>query len=208
VCIRADVHSARNLLSRRDQTILGLVVLVQFLLALLDLVGVALLGVVAALGSSALTGQLPTLLLGPLETLGLQGIEPITLTFTLAAIAGAFLILKSLLSVLLMRRVYLFLAGRHALISGRLAMARLSRPLLDVHHRSSQESAYALTVGVNTATVGVPGSAVLIAAETAVLVALVADLVIVDPGVTIFMAIYLALVGLLRHRALFDWAGK
>jgi hypothetical protein len=57
VKILGIIRQSASLLSRRDQRVLLVVVVIQFLLSLLDLIGVLLLGVVAAITASAATGN-------------------------------------------------------------------------------------------------------------------------------------------------------
>ena len=204
----ASVKSAQALLDRRSKRILLVLVLIQVFIASLDLVGVLLFGVVAALSASAIAGQQSATLNQLLDFLGLAESDEVYLAIVLAAIAGVVFILKSILSFLLVRRSLRFLANRQAMISSRLAERLLSRPLLDVQRNSSQNNAYALTAGANAATLGVLGSGIVIAAEVAVLVVLAGGLLAIDPVVAIFTVIFFAALALTLNRALGNWARR
>ena len=133
-----SIRGTLALLDPRSRRILWLLVLAQVALAFLDMLGVLLFGVVAALSASAISGKEPALIAGLLERFGLDQSDEISLAITLAVIAGILLVLKSVTSFLLIRRTYRFLANRQAIISSRLASRLLSQPLLDVQRRSSQ----------------------------------------------------------------------
>jgi ABC-type multidrug transport system fused ATPase/permease subunit len=183
-------------------------VVIQVLLALLDLVGVLLIGLVAALSASAISGQDPPVIGGLLDAVGLGSVESSRLIVVIAALAGTVLIAKSVFSFLLVRRSYRFLANRQAMVSSHLSELLLARPLLDVQRRSSQETVFALTAGVNSATIGVLGGAVVVAAEAAMLIVLAVGLLVVDPTLALFTIVFFALVGLTLNQVLGSWARR
>ena len=205
---RHSVRLALGLIRRQDRRRLALVIVLQAGLALLDLAGVLLLGIVAAISTGALTGSTPAAISSFLSRVGLEDVDPYQLALGLAIVAGLTLITKSALSFIVTRQVYLFLARRQAQVSGDLASRLLSRPLLEVQSRSSQQTAYALTVGVNAATIGVLGSAVVLASELSLLVVLGVGLAAVDLSVSIFTVAFFSLVAVAVHRPLANWAGR
>ena len=206
--LRQSTKAALALMSRRDRRVLLLLIGIQASLAFLDLIAIALLGVVVALSASALTGTTPGVVLRALEVVGLSDTGPLALALALAVVAAILLVTKSIISFLLTRRTLRFLANRQAMVSGKMAADLLARPLLFIQRRSSQETAYALTSGVNATILGVIGNAVMIATELALVVVLIAGLAMVDLLVTLFTIIFFALVGLLLHKVLANWAGR
>ncbi len=206
--LRQSVKAALALISRRDRRILILLIGIQASLALLDLIAIALLGIVVALSASALTGATPVVVSTALDVLGLSNTDPLTLSLVLALVAAALLVTKSIISFLLTRRTLRFLANRQAMVSGKMAADLLARPLLFIQRRSSQETAYALTSGVNATILGVLGNAVMIASELALVVVLIAGLAVVDLLVTVFTIVFFVLVGLVLHKILANWAGR
>ena len=203
-----SVKSALALLDRRSKRILLVLVVMQIIVAGLDLLGVLLFGVVAALSASAIAGESSQTLSQVLEWVGIAGFDPIDLAIVFAAAAGLVFIVKSILTFLLVRRSLRFLANRQAMISSRLAERLLSRPLLDVQKSSSQQNAYALTAGVNGATLGVLGSAVVVVAEVALLLVMAVGLLAIDPLVAVFTILFFAGLGLIMNRALGNWARR
>ena len=201
-----DLRRSLRLLSRRDQRILGLLVLFQFSLALLDLAAIAALGVVTSLAAASATGQTSSFLPWLSDLLG-QPPAPSAVLYV-AMGAGILLVAKSALSFWGTRRAFRFLANRQAMVATRLANELLSRPLLQVQRRSSQENSQALTVGVQAMTVGVIGQSVIIVSELVLVGVLLAGLLLVDPVLTVFTAIFFAGVAMSLHLLLSRWAQR
>lgn len=204
----SSVKSALALLDRRSKRILLILVLIQVVLAGLDLLGVLLFGIVAALSASAIAGDSSATIDQVLGFTGLDRYDEVYLAITLAAVAGFVFILKSVLAFLLLRRSLRFLANRQAMISSRLAERLLSRPLLDVQRNSSQHNAYALVQGCNALTLGILGNGVVIAAEIAVLGVLAVGLLAIDPLVAVFTVLFFAALAFTLNRALGKWARR
>jgi len=135
--ITQNVKRAFLLLSKRDQRVLFVATGLQMLLALLDLAGVLLLGLVATSAAGAATGT-------PLNVSGIAILIDLLPTGTsaiifLAFIAGILLVSKSTISPFLTRRIFRFIANRQAMIVGGIAERLLNRPLLELQVRSSQK---------------------------------------------------------------------
>jgi ABC-type multidrug transport system fused ATPase/permease subunit len=204
VKILASIRQSASLISRRDQRILAIVVLIQFLVSLLDLIGVLILGVVAALTASAATGT-------PITSGGLGAIIdglPTSSAFviSLAFIAAIVLVLKSILGLLLTRKTFRFLANRQAMVAGSFAQRLLTRPLLEVQARSSQEISVALTSGVSALTLTVLGQGVVIAAEISLVSVLLVGLIFVDPLVAGFTVLFFGSLVVILQFLLGSWA--
>jgi ABC-type multidrug transport system fused ATPase/permease subunit len=193
--IKKSVEKSFALLNRRDQRILFIATGLQMLLSLLDLVGVLLLGVVAAAAAGAAFGT-------PLNVSGISILSDLLPTDTtgiivMASIAAILLVSKSIISLLLTRRIFRFIANRQAMIAGNIAERLLSRPLLELQVRSSQETTAALTTGINAITIGTLGPAIVIGAEIALVLSLAVGLIFIDPVVALFTAVFFGSVTLL-----------
>ncbi len=203
-----SVKKALALLDTRSKRILLVLVVIQVLIASLDLLGVLLFGVVAALSAAAIAGQQSATLSQLMEVIGWADVDETYLAIALAAVAGLVFLLKSVLSFLLIRRSLRFLANRQAMVSSRLAERLLSRPLLEVQRNSSQHNAYALTAGANAATIGILGSGVVIIAELALLVVMSVGLFFIDPLVAAFTIAFFGALAVVLNRALGNWAKR
>lgn len=207
--VRDTIRASLGLLNHRDRRILILVTLAQMSTAFLDLLGVLLIGVVAALSVSAISqAATPAIVQSVMDRIGIPDVDTLTLAVVLAVAAAVVLIAKSAINVLLTRRVLRFLARRQAVVSGRLASQLLSRPLLQVQQRSSQETAYALTTGVNYATLIILVQGVVAVTEITLLLVLAIGLLAISPLVTAFTIAFFAVIALVLQRILSGWAGR
>lgn len=198
----SDVRAALALISSRDRRVLVLVALLQASLTVLDLVAVVLIGLVALLAAGVATGDVPPLIDGLIQRIGVDPGDPYAFAVGIAVVAGLLMVVKSVLSFLVTRGMFSFLGNRVVRISSDLANALLARPLLDVQRRSSQEVGFALTLGVNALALGVLGNAVIVVSEISLLCVLAVGLLLIDPVVTIFTVLFFTLVGLGLHRVL------
>lgn len=200
--INKAISGSMALISRRDRMILLLVAFAQTFLALFDLVGIVLIGVVVSLGTSNISGNTSPLITKLLETFGLTSIPLPNLLLSISILAGVLLVTKSIVSFLITKSAYRFLAFRQAIVSRNLLQDFLSRPILFIQEKSSQDTTFALTAGVNAAMLGVLGSAVIMASELPVLLVLGIGLCFIDVGVTLFTILFFGLIGLFIHRVL------
>ncbi len=207
--VRQAIRASLKLLTSRDRRRLALITVAQMLTSILDLVGILLLGLVTALSLSVMSSApRPVIVDSTLEFLGLSNSDPATVALMLAAVAGFLLILKSILNLLLTRRILRFLANRQALVSGRLAAGLLSRPLLQVQQQSSQQTVYTLTGGVSAATVTILSQGTVALTETALLVVLAVGVLALSPVVTVFAIVFFAIISIALQRTIAVKAGS
>jgi ATP-binding cassette, subfamily B, bacterial PglK len=155
--------------------------ILQILANLLDLIGVALVGILGALAVSGVGTQNPdSRVLTVLAYLGLsnQSIQfQVSIVGTTIAIV---LVLRTMFSILLLRRSLFFLGRCGSRISGNLASKIFNQPLTFVRSRSSQETVFALTRGIDAITVGVLGTSIAILSDISLLLILTIALLLVD----------------------------
>lgn len=205
--LRKAVANSLRLLSARDRRKLLLVTGVQISTSFLDLVGVLLLGLVGALAVTTVQGMPPPAVVDDVASaVGLGSLTSTELLAVLAALAAALLLTKSILSSYLIRRIFLFLANKQALVSARLTKALLSRPLTFVQQRSSQQTSHALVQGASSATLILLGQGVVLVSELSLLVILGAFLLVLDPLIALISIIFFALVAVALQLSLGRWA--
>ena len=204
---RTTIARSMQLLTRRDKLKVGFVVILQIGLGLLDLAGVAIVGILGALAVSGVASRQPgNRVFGVLEFFNLE-----TLTLqqqaTFLGIAAALLLVgKTIISVIFTRKIIFFLSRRGAAISTNLLSRLLAQPLQNLQQRSMQQNLYAVTSGVNTITVGVLATCASLIADISLLLVMTIGLFIVDTLIAvstliIFGAIGLALYKLMNKRA-------
>jgi ABC-type multidrug transport system fused ATPase/permease subunit len=209
VNVRRTIRAALNLLSQRDRRLFAVSVLLQMATSALDIIGVLLTGLVGAVGVSAVQSAPPPAAIDSLTSLlGLEDLDSQALVLVFALAAAVALLLKSLISGFLTRRILVFLANRQAIVSARLTKELLSRPITFIQRRSSQETAYALIQGAGAATMQVLGQTTVVVTEVALLAMLSITLFLVDPWITVCAVIFFAGLAWSLQRALGNWAHR
>lgn len=160
--------------------------LVQMSLGLLDLLGIALVGMVAAVAVSGVERSAwPTWVQTFLNRIGLDSLTNSQLIGVFGGAAALTLIGKTVATAFLTRRIITFLTHQQAQVSSRLARELLSRPLLEVQRWSTAEILYGLSAGVGAAVIGILGSSISVLAELFLFAIVGVSLLIVDPVLTI-----------------------
>jgi ABC-type multidrug transport system fused ATPase/permease subunit len=201
-----DVGRALSLLSRRDRGVLIGLMGFQASLSLLDLIAIGALGLVTA-AAAALASSTPVAVPAPFGAIADRLTSPSAIVWVAVA-AGLLLLTKSVVSFWGTRRAFRFLANRQAMISSRLADELLSRPLLQVLKRSTQENSFALTAGVMAMTSGLLGQLVIVVTEVSLALVLLAGLFLVDPWLTMFTGFFFGLIAFSLHFLLAKWAQR
>jgi ABC-type multidrug transport system fused ATPase/permease subunit len=190
---------AMNTLPAADKPKFFFVSLLQAGLGFLDLVGIGIIGVLGALTVTGISAKQPGNRVSKfLELIGIENLRFQNQIALLGAIATVILIVRTILSILVLKRIFLFLSNRGASMTSNLVSKLLSQSLIEVQKRSSQETVYALTYGVSSITLGVLGSVVNLVSDGSLLMIILIGLFIVDPiialsSVIIFGALALAL---------------
>ena len=207
--VRQSIKASLGLLNRRDRRLLGVSVIIQMATSLLDLIGVLLLGLVAALAVTTVQSQpAPATVASLADFLGLGDLSDQALVGVFAGAAAVVLLTKSIVSSYLTRRVFIFLANRQALVSARLTKALLAQPLTFLQKRSSQETSYALIQGAGAATLQILGQTVVAVTEISLMVVLGVALLFLDPLVTIGAIVFFGLVAITLQKLMGGWASR
>lgn len=205
--IRAEVASCLELLEPADRRRYRLAMLAQAGLAGLDLVGVLLVGAVGLVAAVAGTGeQLPARVQQFIDAAGLGDLALPSLAAVLGIAAAVMLIGKSVLSLLIQRKVSLFLAARTTSVARRLIDRFLSQSLLEVQKRPSNWSSFAFIEGLTNAVTLVLTQYLTMVGDIAVLVVLGGALLMLDPVTTVVTIVYFALVVWMMSTVLGKWS--
>lgn len=204
----SSIYRSVNLIPKSDRYKIGVVLIVQVGLGILDLVGVAVVGVLGALAINGVASRDPGNRL--FAILSFLNIEDQTLQMqatVLGLVAATLLIGKTIVSVLFTRRILLFLSRRGAKISIELLSKILSQSMQGLHQRSLQQNLYSVTVGVSAITVGIVASTIGLIADLILLTILTTGLFVVDTVVAfstlaLFSLIGFALYKLMNSRSL------
>jgi len=177
-----EIKNVILLLDKKDRFRLVLVLIFNTSLAFLDLIGVALIGVASAVLIRGLqsqgAGDQATKFL---EIINLNGLSQRTLLIVLGCGAVFFFVLKTILSVYLLRKTLRYMSVRNAQISSTLVSKMLNRPVENIFSKSIQHQIYIVTGGVETLIGGVVTNLVVIASDFVLLLVILIGLMLVDP---------------------------
>ena len=187
--------------SKRDRILLVVVTLITLFLAILDLFGVLLIGVIGSLSFTSLsTGQIGDRVSIALRVLQVDNLDFESQVIVVGLIASLLLVSKTLLSLFLIRKTMFFMARRAAVMSSDLLFRYFTIPVSKVNKRSAHTSIYALTSGVNSIMVGVIGVSVGLISDMALLTVMTAGLILVDPLSAVGTSIIFGSVALALYR--------
>ena len=167
----------------------------------LDLVGVAIIGVLGALAVSGVQSRQPGgRVTFVLSTLGIDNLSFQNQAAVLGAAATIILISRTVFSVIFTRRTMYFLSRRGAAISTHLVSKLLSQSLLKIQERSTQETIYSVTTGVNLITLGILGTTVGLISDTSLLLVMGAGLFVFDPLIAVSTTVVFGLISLVMYK--------
>ena len=195
-----EIKKVLLLLSKKDRTRLLLVLLINTMLAFLDLIGVALIGVATA----TLIRGLQSLEAGNqvsrfLSYLNLENLPQKSLLILLVSTAVFFFVLKTLLSVYFLRKTLSYMSNRNAEISSTLVSKMLNRPVEKIFKNSIQHQIYNVTYGVERLIGGVVSNLVVIVSDLVLFLVILAGLMLVDPITSIGSLIMFSCIGVLLY---------
>jgi len=182
----ALIIRASKVLTRAERTRMFAVVGIQFFLSLLDLLGVALVGVLGALAITGVGSRKPgNRVSSVLDTMGIQDRSLQQQALVLGLLAASVLVIKTLLSVILLRKVTFFLSRRGAVVTSRLLGRLLAQPLTKLQSRSMQHTLFLVNQGVSSITMGVLNTTIQVISDCSLLLILLAGLFVVDPVIAL-----------------------
>jgi ABC-type multidrug transport system fused ATPase/permease subunit len=189
-----------NLLTDLEKKKTLAIVFVQVLLGILDLAGVALIGILAALTLSGIDGRQP----GDRVTNFLKIANLDSYTFQqqaliLALLATILLVGRTYISVLFTKKILHFLSRRGSLISANAMSKLMNRNLQEIQVRSVQESIYLLTVGVVVVTLGILGTLTILASDLILLGIMMTGLFIIDPVIALSTLVLFSIIGIVLY---------
>jgi ABC-type multidrug transport system fused ATPase/permease subunit len=196
----SSIGRSFNLLETVDKRRVLAVTFIQIVLGALDLLGVFAIGLLGALSVSGVQSNNP----GEGVNAVLELLQISELTFqvqaSIIAIAAVFsLLVRTLLSIFLTRKVLFFLSRRGAEISANLIARLLAQPLLVIQSRSTQETLYSVTKGVELIVLHVLATSVVIAADFSLLLMMAVVLFIVDPATAVGVFIVFTIIGIFLY---------
>jgi ABC-type bacteriocin/lantibiotic exporter with double-glycine peptidase domain len=174
---------------------------VQVLLSFLDLLGIAIIGLLGSLAVSGIQSNQPVGRVASL--LKVIHLEAQTLQYQATALgigAGLLLIIRTIASVYFTRRTMFFLGRRGAAVSAEIIGRLFSRPLLEIQRRTTQQTIFALTIGVNTVILGIISAAAGLISDGVLLIVMTSGLFFVAPILAISLLVFFGLIGYFLYK--------
>lgn len=189
-----------KLLSFQDKKRLTQILVIQTLMSFLDLLGIALIGLLGTLAITGVQSKSPVGRVSEiLNFLGLQNFSFQQQVALLGIAATTIFISKTLFSMYFSRLILHYLSRKSALISNILIGKLLNSPLSVIKERTTQESIYALTTGVSTITVGIIGNSMSVITDVFLLTILSVGLFAYDPVMASLIFVTFASIGALLY---------
>ena len=196
-------ESALSLLKKIDQIKIIYVLLIQVMLGFLDLFGVVLVGALGALAiqgvESQKAGNKVSILL---RLLHIQNDSFQQQVSFLGLTAGLILVVKTIASLILTRKIYYFLSYKTSQVSGELIRKIFSQNLVDLQKRTSQQTLYIVTEGTKSLLIGVLAAGINLISDSTLLFIMTLGLFFVDPVLAISTILIFATIGYLLYRLL------
>jgi ABC-type bacteriocin/lantibiotic exporter with double-glycine peptidase domain len=144
------IRDAFSVLATKDKKRLFFITILQTLLGILDLIGVLLIGLIAVISLNGIRSLPPeSNTRSLLIAFGVDSFSFQKQVAVLGAVATLLLVTRTLLSLYFSRKILNYLSRKAALLSSELISKLLSKDLLTLRQRSSQENLYSVTTGVN-----------------------------------------------------------
>ena len=206
------IYELRNIsfiFSQKDKKKLIYVALIQILLSILDLIGVALIGVIGAITIYGVQSKSAgNRVSSVLEFLNLNSLSFQNQVAYLGAIAVLVFVVKTLSSIFLTRRTLLFISRRGALISANLIQSLFTKSITHLNKYTHQELIYVATSGIDIMTTRVIGSALIVVTDLALLIVLFMGLTALSPSISISILVVFAVLGLIVNTLMKNKAYK
>jgi ABC-type multidrug transport system fused ATPase/permease subunit len=187
-----------HLFDKSDRKKIYLITLIQVLSNFLDLIGVALLGVLGSLAiSGSSTKQPGSKVESVLKFLNIDDYSVQYQAASIGILAASFLVIKTLFSLFFARRTMYFLSYRSAKLTENLVSKLLSQSLQGIQKNSVQENIYALTGGVGSIVNSIMGAAIFSISDLSLTLIMLAGLFYIDPLIcllTILMYVGIAII--------------
>lgn len=160
------LFSSFAIFPKSDRFKLALTAIIQSVLTLLDLVGVALIGVIGSLSVSGIQSQpAQGRILSLLRLLNLDGVKFQNQVAILGFIATSLFVLKTIASIYLTRKILYYMSWRSANIASQLTRILLSQDLNSMKKSSTHELLFSINAGVGALSLGVTGTIVMMISD-------------------------------------------
>lgn len=197
------IANSLNILEPKAKKKIYLICLFQVLLGLLDLIGVATIGLIATVAVSGIQSNRPSRsvenILGALQLGDIEFQKQIAILAFLATVA---LVVRTLTSVILTRRALRFLAIQTSKISSQMTNLSFSDGLETIQRKPKAEFLFMISDSINHLIIGILGAGVILASDVSVLIVLSVGIFLVNPVIALGSLVYFGLIAAFLHQNL------
>jgi ABC-type multidrug transport system fused ATPase/permease subunit len=189
-----------QILNKKDRRKYFTTVVAQMLLAILDLIGVAILGLIGAITIRGVQSQSPGDRAAKfLEFLGMSQLSFQLQIGLLGVVACVFLVSRTLFSMVITRRILHFLSSRSAEISSSLISKLLANENSVLLNENAVKQQYILGPGVSAVAVGILGTVATLAGDFSLFLVITIGVIAVNFEIAILSMLIFGGVGLLLY---------
>lgn len=198
-----EIRSVFKLLDKPSQKKVVFTLILQISMGFLDLLALFALGALGSLAVSGIQSKSPSSSISNLlEIFGLSNLSFQAQVGFIGLFAATLMLAKTVFSAIFVRMITFFLAFKSAGVSTNLINQFFSLPLRQIQSKSSQETLFALTNGVNSLMLNVLGGSITLVSDFSLLTLLIIGLLIVDPVMCIFVSTLFLLTSIILFRLL------
>ena len=202
----AFIRSFR-VLTIQDKSKLFVITVVQISLGILDLLGVAAVGVLGALVVSGFgSGKIGNRVNFVLNFLGLDSLEFQYQAAAIGLIATFLLVIRTVISIIFTRRTIFFLSRRAAIKSADLFSRILGQSLIEIQSRSNQQILYTLTSGIDSIYINLIGAVITLAVDISLLFILGIGLSVVNMSLAVSTFLVFGSIALVLYKMMYKQA--
>jgi ATP-binding cassette subfamily C protein len=189
-----------KILSNKEKKKLKYFAILQMSLSVLDLLGVGLIGIIVAISTSNLRGLKQSEILGKLPIFSNFSINLQVLVLSILALF--FLIGRTILSIIVTKKVFIFFSIKSSEITTTLLRGIFTKPVNILNRRNTSEYVYLLTRGTEALTLNVFATSTVLIADVSILVVIFVGLLVLDPIVALFSGIIFGILILILGKYL------
>lgn len=189
-----------RILGKRDRKKYLFTLLVQLSLAVLDLLGVAILGILGAIAIRGVQSQQPgDTTKQILEIMGMSDLTVQMQVAVLGSLAMLFLVGRTLFSMVMTRKILHFLSAKSAVISADLLSKMLANENSTLQNENAVKLQYILGPGVSAIAVGILGTVATMLGDLSVLIVISAGVMLVNFEIALLSLFIFGSVGILLY---------
>jgi len=193
---KTTLFSCFQLFSNKDKLKLFGSLALQIVIGALDLLGIALIGILNALAITGIQSGTPGDRVS--RILSLLQIDSYSFqkqTAVIAIFSVSILVFRTVISIMLTRITLRFIARKSAAISSNLMFSVLSQSIEKIQSYSIQSTMYAISNGVTAITLGVIGGLTSLIADLALVTVMTLGLFFIDFQIAVFAIIFFSSIG-------------